>query len=199
MMSPAAAPKKRGGLIFGVLAGVLVVGAIVGVAATRGGGDKEPAASPTPVAAAEPPKVEPPKVEPPKVEPPKVEPPKVAAVDPLPPKQPGMIELRVNVDKAQVTVDGKPVAIKGRVAKIPVETEGSHHVTITAAGREPFEQQVDVSGGATVKLVATLERSKGTKRPPLPKGNKKPPVGTGSGGTKPKVQDKNYTVDPFAN
>ncbi|MBA3454068.1 MAG: protein kinase [Deltaproteobacteria bacterium] len=190
-MSPgAAAPKKRGGLMFGVIAGLLVVGAIVGVAATRGGDDKQPAASQVPAVATA--------TEPPKTEPPKTEPPKVAVVEPVPAKQPGAIELAVNVDKAQVTFDGKPVAITGRKAMIPVETEGSHTVMITASGREPFQQQIDVKAGATVKLVATLERSKGTKKPPVAGGKKPPPTGAGSG-TKPKTEDKNYTVDPFAN
>ena len=50
-----------------------------------------------------------------------------------------------------------------------------------------------------MKLVATLERSKGTKKPPPVKGDKKPPPGTGSAATKPKIDDQNYTVDPFAN
>ena len=185
---PTTAPNKRGGLIFGVLAGVLVIGGIAAVAATRGGDDKKPA---TQVAAATP---ETPKVETPKAETPKVETPKAET-----PKEPGVIELAINVDKAQVTVDGKPVEITGRTAKILIDKDGSHKVAITAAGRDPFEQQVDVSGGATVKLVATLERSKGTKKPPLVKSDKKPPPGTGSGATKPKIDDKNYTVDPFAN
>ena len=97
-----------------------------------------------------------------------------------------------------MTVDGKPVEITGRTAKIPVDKNGIHKVTVTAAGRDPFEQQVDVSAGATVKVVAALDRSKGPKKPPVAKGDKKPPPGTGSA-TKPKIDDTNYTVDPFAN
>ncbi len=198
-MSPALAPKQRGGLVFGLLAGVLIIGGIVAVAATRGGGGKNPGDSAVETPKVEAPKVEAPKVETPKVETPKAETPKVAAVVPAPPKEPGVIELAVNVDKAQVTVDGKPVEISGRTAKITVAKDGSHKVAITAVGREPFEQQIDVSAGGTVKLVATLERSKGTKKPPLVKGDKKPLPGTGSGATKPKIDDQNYTVDPFAN
>jgi serine/threonine protein kinase len=202
---PIAAPttKKKTGLVVGVIAAVALIGGGAAFLAMKGGDGHQAAAKPAgpvavAVAVATPPATTPtppPTPEPPKTEPPKTEPPKATVVEPVQPKPAGVIEIDINVDKAQLTVDGKPIEITGRTAKVPVDAEGSHTIAITAPGRDPFEKQVDVKGGETVPVTAKLERAKatsgGTKRP-LP-GGKKPPPGT------KKVEDKNYTVDPFSN
>ncbi len=109
----------------------------------------------------------------------------------------------INVDKAEVMVDGQPVEVTGKLAKALVENEGSHLVTVSAAGREPYEQTIDTKAGATVQVVAKLERAKS--------GSKKTTAGakTTSKTTTPDaaasdakktaapVVDKNAPIDPF--
>ena len=197
---PGGAPKKRTGLIVGIVAGVVLAGVAVALFAT-GGGDETPAAKPAePVAVGPPPTDPKPPMTPTKVSTPTATPTDKATPPPTKPAG-GSIELGINVDNAEVTVDGKPVVVIGRTATIPVETDGPHTVAVTAAGRDRFEQQVELKEGATVKVAAELEPAKalppGTgKKPPgtgrKPGTGKKPP-GTGQG------SDKNYTVDPFAN
>ncbi len=197
---PMEAPKPRKtGLVVAVVAGLVVIGGAGAFFATKGG-DKQAVAKQTdPVATAAPTPAPAPTPTPagtPTTEPGET----LKTVEAA--KQPGVIEIEVNVDKASVTVDGKPVAITGRTAKASVDTEGSHTITVSAAGRDEVQKQVDVKAGGSVKVVVKLERAKvtvGTKRPPPPGSNKKPPPGTGSATSTKPVTDKNYTVDPFAN
>ncbi|MDX2090179.1 MAG: protein kinase [Kofleriaceae bacterium] len=206
------APKKKTGLIVGVLASVLVLGGGGAFLATQTGGDDKKA---EPVAATDPVKAEAPKVEPPKADlpkadlpkadPPKVDPPKADPPNADPPKAAtpaGTLVIEVNVDKATVTVDGNPVTLQGRKANVPVDAEGNHVVVVHAQGREPFEHTVEVKGGATVPVVAKLERAKAGsgKKPPPPGTGKKPPgPGTGTGVKPPPGGHKDDTIDPFAN
>jgi serine/threonine-protein kinase len=72
-------PGRGKGAIIGAVAGLSVVGIVIGVVlATRGGGDKSTTPAKEPVTTPEPPKAEP-KVEPPKADPPKTDP---VATDP---------------------------------------------------------------------------------------------------------------------
>jgi serine/threonine-protein kinase len=201
------APKKKTGLIAAVAVGVLALGGGGAFLAMKGGDDKKPAETPPVAAAPTPPPAEAPKPEPVKpVEAPTPEEPKVEAKTVEAPK-PATIEIALNVDKAVVTVDGKPAEVTGKTAKASVETEGSHTIAITAAGREPFETTVDTQAGGTVKVVAKLERVKSGSKKPAAAGGTKPattpttkPAGDGAGSgsaKKPPVVDKNAPIDPF--
>jgi serine/threonine-protein kinase len=162
---PPTAKKKTA--LFAALAGVVVLGGVGAFMAMKGGGDKP--AEKAPVAAKEPTPPQP-TPEPPKPAP---EPPKPAVAEtPQPvttesPKPaPGTIEIAINVEKAQVSIDGNPVEVKGKTAKATVEDAGSHVVTVTAAGRDTFETRVETKPGQTAQLVAKLERAKaGAKKP----------------------------------
>jgi serine/threonine-protein kinase len=181
--------KKKTGLVAGVLAGVVLLGGGGAYLATRGG-DKQatvaqaapPTPTPPPVAAT---------VAPPKIEAPKVEAPKVEAPTPA-----GSLAIEVNVDNAEVTVDGNPVAITGRKVSVPIDLEGEHVVSVRAAGREPFEKTFEVKGGAAVPVLAKLERVRpsSTKKPTTTK----KPAGAGSG-AKPRPYHSDDTINPFAN
>ena len=118
--------------------------------------------------------------------------------------KPATIAITISVDKAQVTVDGKPVPVTGKTAHATVDTEGAHVVAVTAAGREPFEQTVQTKAGETVPLVAKLDRAKsGSKKTTTTvktTTTTKPPAGDTAGSSsakKPPPVDKNAPIDPF--
>jgi serine/threonine-protein kinase len=201
---PVAAPEKKSktGMIAAVLGGVVVLGGAGAFFAMKGGGDKPKEVAQT--APAEPPKpAEPPPVQPAK--PP--DPPKpVEAAKPVEPPKPATIDIAISVDKAQVTVDGKPVTVTGKSASASVDTEGKHTVAITAAGREPYEQEIETKPGETVKIIAKLERASsksGTSAKKTTTGTKTTTTTTttatdkGSGAGKTPVVDKNAPIDPF--
>ncbi len=215
---PSSAPGSKKTLVFALVAVVVVLGGVGAWFAMKGGDDS---AEKAPIAATPAPKQEPPKtidapktVEPPKtVESPKtVEPPKT--VD-APKPAPAVLQIAISVDKAAVLVDGKAVEVTGRTAKATVDSEGSHTVSVTAAGREPFETTIETKPGETQKVVARLERARGSgKRPPVVSGKqptptgtpKGTPTGTPTGTTTPPVDTtkkgpdvkKDATMDPFA-
>ncbi len=217
------AKKSKSGMIAAIIAVAVVGGAGVVFALKGGDGEttpKESVAAPTSgPPRAEPPRVDPVKAEPPKVEPAKVETSKQATVDP-PKAIPATISISISVDKAQVLVDGSPIAVTGRSATATVERVGPHTVTVTAAGREVFETTVETKAGETAKLFAKLERAKGgAKKPPTvatgkidPKVTTTTPVtGQAKDATKDAAKDaakdttkkgpdvkKDATVDPFA-
>ena len=204
------ARKKKTGLIVGVLAGVVLLGGGGAFLAMQSGGDKkETVAQNTPPVdpvKEDPPKTDPPKVDPPQTDPPKVDPVTDTAKTVEPPKPAGTLAIEVNVDKAEVTVDGKPVELQGRKASVPVDSEGEHVVVVHAAGRESFEKTFEVKGGASVPVVATLERIKAGSSKKPPTGSKKPPTGTkppnsgsGSGSKPPPTHHKDDTLNPFGN
>ena len=196
---PPVAVRKKTGLVAALVGLVLVGGGAAAVFALRAE-DARPAAVPPaqhvpPAAAPTPP-------------PP---PPQAAAAPTLPapptpvpePVKPATIDIAINVDKAEVTVDGKHVDVAAKTARVTVEQAGAHIVAVTAHGRVPFEQTVETKPGEVAQVVATLERvpqksvataTKPTKKPPsLPEG-----AGSGSA-TKPKPTfvDKNATINPF--
>jgi serine/threonine-protein kinase len=198
--------KKKTGLLVGAIVGVLLLGGAGAFFAMNGGGNSQSqtqtASAPTtpePVAKAP----EPVKAPDPVPEPAKAPEP-VKTVDA---PKPGTIAIAISVDKAQVTVDGKPVQVTGKTAKASVENEGAHTVTVTAAGREPYEQTVETKAGETVSVVAKLERAKSgskktttaTKKTTTTTTQKATPGdGAGSGSAKkPPVVDKNAPIDPF--
>jgi serine/threonine-protein kinase len=199
-IAPTSAPKTKTGLVVGIVAAVALLGGAGAFFAMKGGGGEQPkqaAAAPTPAepvqAAPEPPKPAP---EPPKEEPAKtVEAPKPA---------PATINILISVDKAQVSVDGNPVEVTGKTAKATVESEGTHLITVTAAGREPFEQTVETKAGGSVQVIAKLERAKSSSKKPTGTGAKTPaatptktPPADGAGSAKKPIVDKNAPIDPF--
>ena len=204
---PAPAPKKKTGLFIGLGVGVVVIGGAAAFFAMKGGDAAKPAAAaPPPVAAAPAPAPTPAPTPAPAPAPaPKPEPVKAAE----PAKQPGAIEIQISVDKAQVTVDGTAVTVQGKVAKAPDLPEGEHEVIVSAAGRDDYTEKVAVKAGETAHVVAKLEHAKAgakhatakadpkkTDAKATAKTDKAAPTNAGSAQTK-KVEDKNYTVDPF--
>jgi eukaryotic-like serine/threonine-protein kinase len=197
---PTAAPaKKNTGLIAAGIGAVLLLGGVGAFMAMKGGDQAKPA-----------PAVATPAPEPAKTPEPAVakapEPTPVKAPEPVKtveaPK-PATIAITISHDKAQVTVDGKPVEVSGKIAKATVDTEGAHVVAVTAAGREPFEQTVQTKAGETVPVVAKLERAKAgakktTKTTTTTTAKTPAADGAGSGSAKktPAV-DKNAPIDPF--
>jgi eukaryotic-like serine/threonine-protein kinase len=196
------APKKKTGLIVGIVAGVVLLGGAGAFFAMQGGGDQKPV-EPAPVTAA--PIAEPAKPAP---EPAKPEPAKPApeAVKPVEAPKPGTLDISISVDKAQVTVDGKPVEVSGKSAKATVDTEGPHTIVVSASGRETFEKVIDSKAGETTKVVATLERAKAGSRKTTSSAKttaktttttttaKQPSEDTTK---KAPVVDKNAPIDPF--
>ena len=199
----AAAPKKKG-LLIGVIAGVVLLGGAGAFLATQGGSADKPPAEAPPVAAAPTP-VETPPVEPQKPAEPAT--PDVPVVAEAP--KPATVEIVINVRGAEVTIDGKPVEVTGKTAKASVETEGTHTIAISAAGREPFETTVETKAGGSVKVIAKLERARSGGKKPAVAGGKKPTTtttttpaksgeGSGSGSAKkPTLIDKNAPINPF--
>ncbi len=197
----AAPAKKKTGLILG-LAAVVVLGGAGAFIAMKGGGDAKKEATPVAAAPTTPTPVPEPAKAPEPVKEPEVKTPEPVKTVEAPKVEPATINIVLNVDKAQVTVDGKPVAVKGKTAKAIVETEGPHLVAVTASGREPFEQTVETKSGGTAQVVAKLERTKSSSK----KTGTTAKTGTttttttktneGSGSAKP-VVDKNAPIDPF--
>jgi eukaryotic-like serine/threonine-protein kinase len=195
---PAPAKKKTG--LVAAIAAVALLGGAGAFFALKGGDDK-----PVEAATAAPPTPDP-------VEPP---PPPAAAPEPPPAepvKQPATIEIAISHDMAQVTIGGKPVDVIGKKAKATVEDEGPHTIEITAPGREPFETTVETKPGATVQVIARLERAKPARAKTSPAKTttaKTAPAkttttptktttdGSGAGSAKKPVVDKNAPIDPF--
>ena len=198
-------PRSKTGLVAGVLAAVVLVGG-AGAFFAMQGGDAPAAPTPAPVAAAV---ATPPPPEP--VKPPEPVTPVEKPVDKTvePPKL-GGLEVTLNVDGASVNVDGTPIAVTGKKATAKDLAVGPHTLAITAAGREPVEQEFEVTAGMVVASSIKLERARagGKKpvvaagKPPVVTAGKPPPPGAGSGSAKPVEKPATFTspdgtVDPF--
>ena len=101
----------------------------------------------------------------------------------------------------------RPIA--GKVAKASDVPEGEHEIVVNAAGRAEHSEKVTVKAGETAKVAVKLERAKAgststKKAASSDKPDKKAQPAAGSNTTTPakqpekKLEDKNYTVDPFA-
>jgi serine/threonine protein kinase len=210
---PPAAGKSKAGLFAGVALVAVLGGAGALFALTRGGGDA-PAENPPVVVPTTPKPATP---EPPKPAvaetptPVAVEPPKPAAVE-TPKPAPATIAIKISHAKATVTVDGRPIEVKGKSATATVEA-GPHTVVVTAAGRDPFEATVEATPGGTASLVANLDRTKAGGKKTVQTGTVKTTptdttkTTTTTTTTTPPVTDttkkgpdvkKDATVDPFA-
>ncbi len=114
-----------------------------------------------------------------------------------PSKPAGTLHVEVSIDKARITVDGKPVALVGRKAVVPVESEGKHTIEVTAPGHQPFHREVEVRGGAAVPVIAKLERKGGGTSASI----RRPPASAGTASNPPpavtKPGHKDDTIDPF--
>jgi serine/threonine-protein kinase len=114
-----------------------------------------------------------------------------------PPKPAGALHVEVSIDKARITVDGKPVALVGRKAVVPVKSEGKHTIEVTAPGHQPFHREVEVRGGAAVPVIAKLERKGGGTSASI----RRPPASAGTASNPPpavtKPGHKDDTIDPF--
>jgi eukaryotic-like serine/threonine-protein kinase len=171
-MAPVAeAPRKKTGLIVAI-AGVALVGGAGAVFALKGGSEKAATPQPAPVVAAAPVPTPTPTPTPP---PPEAKP--VEKVVEAP--KPGTIAIVLNVDNAEVTVDGKPVEVTGKSATASVEAAGDHLVMVNAAGREPYEATVSTKPGETSRVIAKLERATTTSK----KTTATAKTGTGKTGT----------------
>jgi hypothetical protein len=201
-VAPTDAPKKKTGLVVGIAAAIVLLGGAGAFFAMKGSGEQPKqapvAAAPTP---SEPAQVAP---EPPKPAPAAPSEPEPAKPVEAPKPAPATINILISVDKAQVSVDGNPVEVTGKTAKATVESEGTHLITVTAAGREPFEQTVETKAGGSVQVIAKLERAKSTSKKPTGTGTKTPaatptktPPADGAGSAKKPIVDKNAPIDPF--
>jgi eukaryotic-like serine/threonine-protein kinase len=196
MMAPA---KSKTALIAVGIGAVLLLGGVGAFMAMKGDDKPTPPAVASP--APEPVKAPEPAVKAPEPEPVKAPEPVKSVEAP----KPGTIAIAISVDKALVTVDGKPVEVKGKKANATVETEGAHTVSVTASGREPFETTVQTKAGETVPVVAKLERAKsGSKKTTTTKTtattSTKTPAADGAGSASTKktpAVDKNAPIDPF--
>jgi hypothetical protein len=118
------------------------------------------------------------------------------------PVEPATIAIAINIDNAEVTVDGKHVDVTGKSARVTVDEAGAHVVAVKAHGREPFEQTVETKPGEVAQVVAKLERLKQkpatTAAKPTIKTQPSQRAGSGSA-TKPKPTfvDKNAPINPF--
>jgi serine/threonine protein kinase len=88
-------------------------------------------------------------------------PPAVVAVAKLPepvvpalPPSPGRLTFTVEPARAEVKVDGRPLADPSR--PLEVSPDQPHHVSIDAPGYAPWQREVSVAAGAEVAVAATL-------------------------------------------
>ena len=126
-------------------------------------------------------------------------PPAIAApppprVEPLPVVQalatPSVIEVTSNVAHSRFELDGKLIADSAPEARITADA-GAHTLVVSAAGRRPFRNTVELTNGATIQVAAKLTRAAPSEpTPPAPRAPSK-------SATKP-AQAKPGWVDPFA-
>jgi hypothetical protein len=72
------------------------------------------------------------------------------------PARPGALIVRVDASNARVLLDGKPVTLDGRTARIEVPAPGEHELQLSAPGRKKILRPVVVEAGATLELEMAL-------------------------------------------
>ena len=199
---PVTVAKKKTGLLIGIGAAVLLLGGGGAFVAMQGGGGAKQAPvvapAPAPTVAPTPPPA--PAAAPVEAKP---EPAKVAEAP-----KPGAVEIKLNVDKAEATLDGTAMTVSGKVAKAAEVPEGEHEVVVNAPGRAEQTAKVTVKAGETAQLVVKLDRAKAgsssTKKAATGEKTEKKAQPAAGSNTQPakqpdkKIEDKNYTVDPFS-
>jgi serine/threonine-protein kinase len=106
----------------------------------------------------------------------------IAAVPPTPPPAPdqappasGALDVRTGVSGAEIAVGDQMVrADDSGHARIPVAA-GSHEITVSAPGRAPFADTVEVAGGETVRIPVRLAPAAKPPRKKKPRGKQKAP------------------------
>lgn len=96
------------------------------------------------------------------------------------------MKLTLNVKNAKLVVDGVVVPVKNGAATAHL-ADGTHQVEVTASGRAPLRERIEVSAERTA-LSLRLERAKGRTG-----GTRKT---TGTGASTPTTH-KDATIDPF--
>jgi hypothetical protein len=98
---------------------------------------------------------------------------------------------------ARVDVDGQALVSRGAPLKIDV-AGGEHHVVVTQARRQPFDERVRVAPGATAEVRVKLARlQKGAPKgadtvvTPSPGSPREPEA------KPPEKKTGDYTLDPF--
>jgi hypothetical protein len=76
----------------------------------------------------------------------------LAAIKPLV----AALQIKVNEDGADVTVDGEAVGTSPLKGNVPVDL-GKHVVAVKKAGFDPFEQALDMPGGTEAAVAVTLK------------------------------------------
>jgi len=175
-----------------IIAGVVGVGAIAGLAIVLLGGNKGagPKVAATPDAAAVA-----------VITPPDAAP-AAAPPDAAPAPKLGKLVIKTNRDDAEVLVDGEVVG-SGRVVEVPELKPQSYVVEVRADRYEAQTRPLDVSAGAVVSEAFILERARAskkpdTKKPDTKKPDTKKPDTVKPDGKKPDpLKDKDGTIDVF--
>jgi serine/threonine protein kinase len=70
----------------------------------------------------------------------------------------GRLVVRIDASGARMLLDGKPVDVDGRIARIDVPSPGQHDLALSAPGRKRIVRMVTVEPGATLELDLSLPR-----------------------------------------